>query len=638
MSLQIIHQVLTRHWGYSNFRTLQSEIILSVMDGKDTLALLPTGGGKSICFQVPAMAQDGICVVISPLIALMKDQVSNLQKKNIPAVAVVSGMSKYEIDIALDNCIFGKEKFLYISPERLASDLFIERLQKMKVNLLAIDEAHCISQWGYDFRPAYLKIAEIRKFLPDVPVLALTATATKTVEKDIVQKLNFREHNIFRKSFERKNLSYVVLYEEDKLNRLLKIISKINGTGVVYARTRKKTQDIAGFLARNKIKAEHYHAGLNSKIRNTVQENWMKEKTRVVVATNAFGMGIDKSNVRFVIHFDSPESIEAYYQEAGRAGRDEEKSYAVLLYNQTDRAELENRLETNFPELKKIRNTYQALGNYLKLPVGSGKGVSFDFDLGQFANTYNFPLAETYNCLRILELQGLITMNESVGLQSRIHFLYRADNLYEFQVKNPSYDHFIKVILRSYEGVFDDYTYINEDDLSRRAVISKDEVVRLLNTLDKLKILSYLPANDKPQLTFIEERLDKKDFFIDNENLADRKKRFSEKIRSFISYAESRHRCRSQMLVAYFGETDTQRCGVCDYCLERNKADVSELEFESIHSEVKNILLKESVGLDELIGQIRPSNENKTIRVIEWLIDNEQIRYVEGNRLEWIED
>ena len=635
MNEQTIHQLLTRYWGFSTFRSLQREIILSVLDGKDTLALLPTGGGKSICFQVPAIAKEGLCIVISPLIALMKDQVENLRKKNIPAVAVISGMNKNEIDIALDNCIYGKEKFLYVSPERLSSDLFIERLKQMKINLLAVDEAHCISQWGYDFRPAYSKIADIRKFLPNVPVLALTATATRTVEKDIVQKLLFSSSNVLRKSFERKNLSYVVLYEEDKLNRLLKVIKRVNGSGIVYARTRKKTQDITNFLIRNKIKAEYYHAGLPSSSRNTVQENWMKDKTRVVVATNAFGMGIDKSNVRFVVHVDSAESIEAYYQEAGRAGRDEEKSFAILLYNQTDRADIEQRLQNNFPEFKKIKNTYQALGNYLKLPVGSGKGVSFDFDISLFSTTYNLPLSETYHCLKIIEMQGLISINEAVGLQSRVHFLYRANSLYEFQIKNPSFDNFIKVILRSYEGIFDDYIIINENDLASRAFISKEDVIRLLNSLDRLKILSYLPTNDKPQLTFTEERLENSNFIIDRENLADRKKRFAERAKAFLNYAESRHHCRSQMLVKYFGETNSQRCGECDYCLQRNKADVSDLEFENIQAEVKVLLLKESVGLHELIEHIHPSNENKTLRVIEWLIDNGQIKFIDGNNLEW---
>ena len=630
-----IQQVLTRYWGYSTFRPLQEDIILSVMEGKDTLALLPTGGGKSICFQVPAMAKEGICIVISPLIALMKDQVENLKKRNISAAAVVSGMSKNEIDITLDNCIYGKIKFLYVSPERLTSEIFVERLQKMNVNLLAIDEAHCISQWGYDFRPAYLKIADIRQHLPGVPVLALTATATSVVEADIQNKLNFISPCVFRKSFERKNLSYVVLYEEDKLKRLLKIIKSLKGTGIVYARTRKRTKEISNYLLQHSIKSEFYNAGLTSVQRSQVQDNWMKEKTRIVVSTNAFGMGIDKGNVRFVVHVDSPESVEAYYQEAGRAGRDEQKSYAILIFNESDREEMESRMETTFPDIKKIRNCYQALGNYFNLPVGSGRGVSFDYDLGQFCSTYDLPITETFNCIKILELQGLVSTNESIDLHSRIHFNYHANELYEFQVKNLSYDHFIKTILRSYEGVFDDYIQVKEDEIARRAVMTKDEVMRMLGMLNKLKVLSYLPSNDKPQLTFLKERLDLADLHIDRENLADRKKRFVERAKAMLNYAESKHRCRSQMLVAYFGEKDTVRCGVCDYCLERNKADVSDFEFEQIHSEVKVFLTNNTVGLQELIDHIRPSGENKTMRVIEWMIDNEEIRYVEGNRLEW---
>lgn len=614
---------------------MQEDIILSVLEGKDTLALLPTGGGKSICFQVPAMVKDGICIVISPLIALMKDQVENLKKRNIPAAAVISGMSKNEIDITLDNCVFGKIKFLYVSPERLASEIFIERLKRMKVNLLAIDEAHCISQWGYDFRPSYLKIAEIRQYLPDIPVLALTATATSAVEEDIQKKLNFNSPRVFRKSFERKNLSYVVLYEEDKFKRLLKILNSLKGSGIVYARTRKKTKEISNFLLRNNIKAEFYNAGLTTIQRTQVQDNWMKDKTRVVVATNAFGMGIDKGNVRFVVHADTPESLEAYYQEAGRAGRDEQKSYAILLYNQSDREEMENRMETSFPDVKRIRNCYQALGNYLKLPVGSGKGVSFDFDLAEFCNTYILPIAETYSCIKILELQGLISTNESIDLYSRVHFIYHANELYEFQVKNTVYDHFIKTILRSYEGVFDDYVQIKEDELARRAVMTRDEVIRMLGILDRLRVLVYLPSNDKPQLTYLEERLDLSDLHIDRENLADRKKRFVERAHAMLNYAESKHQCRSQMLVSYFGEKDTIRCGVCDYCLERNKADISDFEFEQIHSDVKSVLINKSVGLQDLIDHIRPAGENKTMRVIEWMIDNEEIRYVDGNRLEW---
>ncbi len=635
-SEQHIKQVLTRHWGYSTFRPLQEEIILSVLSGKDTLALLPTGGGKSLCFQVPAMSGEGICIVISPLIALMKDQVENLHKKNIPAVSIVSGMSRNEIDIALDNCVFGKLKFLYVSPERLASDIFIERIQKMNVNLLAVDEAHCISQWGYDFRPAYLKIAEIRKYLPDVPVLALTATATKSVEDDIQNKLGFTNINAFKKSFERKNLSYIVLYEEDKLKRLLKVLNNTEGTGIVYARTRKRTQEISDFLNRNNISSTYYHAGLNTIRRNQVQEDWIKEKTRIVVATNAFGMGIDKPNVRIVVHVDAPDNLEAYYQEAGRAGRDEKKSYAVLLNNPSDRTEIERRLETSFPDMSYIRNTYQALGNFLKLPIGSGKGISFDFDISEFCNSYDLKMQETFSSLKILELQGLIALNDSVGLQSRIHFYYRAQELYEFQVKNQSFDHFIKVLLRSYEGIFDDYVTIQEDDLSRRALLNKNETVQLLQNLDRLKILSYQPANDKPQLTYLEERYDLKDLNIDRENLADRKKRFMDRARAFLNYAETKNRCRSLMLVNYFGETDALRCGVCDYCLERNKANLSDLDFETILGKVKTILLKDAMDVEELINQFHNEDEEKTLRVIEWLIDNEQIRYLDGNRLEWI--
>lgn len=628
-----IQQILNQYWGHSTFRPLQEDIILSVLEGKDTLALLPTGGGKSICFQVPALAQDGICIVISPLIALMKDQVANLRNKGIPAVSIVSGMSKNEIDIALDNCIYGKEKFLYVSPERLTSELFIERLKLMKVNLLAIDEAHCISQWGYDFRPSYLQLAAIRKHLPNVPVLALTATATKNVEIDIQEKLAFTDANVFKKSFERKNLAYIVLYEEDKFGRLLKIANSLKGIGVVYVRTRKRTKEIADFLKRNKISAEAYNAGMTSSDRSKVQDNWMKEKTRIVVATNAFGMGIDKGNVRFVVHVDSPESLEAYYQEAGRAGRDEEKAYGILLFNSNDREELEQRIDQNFPELSKIKAVYQALGNYFQLPVDSGKGVNFDFDLYNFCNNYNLNMSETYSCLKILELQGLIAMNDSVALQSRIHFTIRANDLYEFQVKNPKFDNFIKVILRLYEGVFDEYISINESEIALRATMTIEEARLTLVTLQKLHILNFIPFTDKPQLTYIESRIEQKNLLIDKENLIERKKRFIERARSFLHYAETENRCRSQMLVAYFGENNTERCGVCDYCLERNKTGVSDLEFNEISLRIKTILKDDSIGLPELIAKLRPAGEESTLKVIEWLVDNEQIFYTEQEKL-----
>ncbi len=631
----LIRQILTKYWGHNDFRPLQEDIILSVLDGKDTLALMPTGGGKSICFQVPALAKEGICVVVSPLIALMKDQVEHLRSKGIPAVAVVSGMSRNEIDIAFDNCIYGKEKFLYISPERLTSDLLQERLQKMNINLLAIDEAHCISQWGYDFRPSYLKIAEARKLTNNAPVLALTATATEEVRKDIQEKLHFKKENLFKKSFERKNLSYVVIHEEDKLQRLINIINKVEGTGIVYVRNRKKTKEVAEFLKRKKISAGYYHAGLESSVRTKVQDDWMKGNTRVIAATNAFGMGIDKSNVRFVVHLDLPESIEAYYQEAGRGGRDEAQAYGVLLYNNNDKVEIEHRTELNFPEVAEIRKTYQALANFYQLPVGSGKGVSFDFDIVKFCSSYNLQIPVVFNCLKVLELQGLLATTESVDLHARIHFKVDNKHLYEFQVKNETFDHLIKVILRSYEGVFDDYVNINETEIATRAGFTKDELIKYLNQLEKLNVLSYLPAKDFPQLIFTEERLDIRDVHIDRQHLAERKKRYMIRVKAMLDYATGKTKCRSQILLNYFGEEVSHRCGSCDYCLSRNKLGISELEFSNLQNQLQTILSSKSLSLVEILPHIKDAREDKTLKVVEWLIDNEKIRYTEGNLLEW---
>ena len=636
--INLIQQILTRYWGYSSFRSLQQDIILSVMEGNDTLALMPTGGGKSICFQVPALAKDGICLVVSPLIALMKDQVEHLRAKGIPAVAIVSGMSKNEIDIALDNCIYGKEKFLYLSPERLSSDIFLARLQKMKINLIAIDEAHCISQWGYDFRPSYLKIAEVRNQLPGVPILALTASATSEVQDDIQQKLAFKSPKVFRKSFERKNISYMVLHEEDKLQRMLNIMRKIQGTGIVYVRTRKKTREIAAFLQRNSVIASFYHAGLSASERAKIQEQWMSGKVRVVVSTNAFGMGIDKSNVRFVVHLDIPDSLEAYYQEAGRAGRDEQKAYAVLLYNESDIVDSERRLEMSFPEVQSIRHTYQALANYYQLPVGSGKGVSFDFDLSAFCANYNLQVAETFNCLKVLEMQGLIAVTESSDLHARLRVTANAQQLYEFQVKNTRFDHFVKVILRSYEGLFDDYVMIKESEIANRAGITLEECISLLKQLSQLRIFNYIESKDTPEITFTEERLDLKDLHIDRENLADRKKRYLFRQKAMLNYASSTDKCRSVLLLNYFGEESRSRCGVCDICLQRNKIGVSDLEFESISEKIKHFLSKGNAPLEDVVSTIQDFREDQALKVIEWMIDNSRIKYARGNELEWIHD
>jgi ATP-dependent DNA helicase RecQ len=624
-----------QYWAYSKFRPLQEEIILSVLGGKDTLALMPTGGGKSLCFQVPAMAMEGVCLVVSPLIALMKDQVEGLRKKGIPALAVVSGMSPNEIDIAFDNCIHGKVKFLYLSPERLSSPLFLERLEKMNICLLAIDESHCISQWGYDFRPSYLKIAEIRQHLNNVPVLALTASATPDIQIDIRKKLEFNTENVFRKSFERKNLSYVVLREDDKLQRMLKVINNVPGTGVIYVRTRKRTKDIAAFLSRHKISAGFYHGGLNSTERSKVQDQWMSGAIRVVVATNAFGMGIDKGNVRFVIHLDLPESLEAYYQEAGRAGRDEQKAYAVLLYNESDKAEMEQRAKTSFPELKKIRQTYQALANYFNLAIGSGQGAGFDFQLTEFCSGYNLPIHETFNALKVLELQGYIELTGAIELQSRIHFIAHRDQLYEFQVKNSVLDQFIKIILRSYEGLFDDYVFIQESQIAKRAEIDIKDVIKHLNHLHELGILNYIPAKDTPLITFLEPRHDSKNLRIDSKNLKERKERFIQRAKAVLDYAAEKSKCRSQMLLAYFGEETWHRCGVCDYCLGRNKTGVSDLEFEQVSNQVETLLQNNTYSLHDLVHHLDHSKEAVNLKVLEWLLDNDKIKYTVGNQLCW---
>lgn len=629
-----IHQILTKYWGYSVFRPMQEDIINSVMSGKDTLALLPTGGGKSICFQVPALAREGVCLVVSPLIALMKDQVENLKKRDIPATAVISGMDKREIDIALGNCIHGKTKFLYLSPERLASEMVVARISQMNVNFIAVDEAHCISQWGYDFRPPYLKIAEIRKALPGVPVLALTATATSEVVKDIQERLQFPAENVFQKSFERKNLSYVVIKEENKLARLRKIIDKVKGSGIVYVRNRRKTREIAEYLRKINITAEYYHAGLSPEERSSRQELWVKNRSQVMVATNAFGMGIDKPDVRFVVHLDLPDSLEAYFQEAGRGGRDEKKSYAILLYNDSDILELEKRVKESFPDPADIKNLYQALANFFQLPVGSGKGLSFDFDMNDFCSRYNIKPVNIFNSLGFLERDGYISATETLYQPSRIHILLNNEELYQFQVANQHYDNFIKFILRSYSGVFNDYVRINEEELASRMKISKDQVVESLQILDKMQVLSYLPRNNMPKIFYIEERLEVKNLRLSKEHYDERKKIAFERRDSVIHYITSR-KCRSQALLAYFGETDSYRCGVCDICLERNKLELSNLEFENVSGQVKNLLQKQPLMINEIVHGVHNSREDKTLKVIQWLIDNEKIINNEEGKLEW---
>ncbi len=630
-----IQQILLKHWGYSQFRPLQEEIINSVLAGNDTLALMPTGGGKSICFQVPALLNEGICIVISPLIALMKDQVENLKAKKIKAMAITSGMSKREIDIAFDNCVYGDFKFLYVSPERLETEIARLRIQKMKVNLIAVDEAHCISQWGYDFRPSYLKIAELRDLHPKIPILALTATATPEVTIDIQQKLLFKKENLQRKSFERKNLAYMVLKEEDKMNRLLKIATKIKGTGIVYVRNRKKTQEIADFLWRNKISADYYHAGLESKKRDEKQEAWIKNKTRVIVCTNAFGMGIDKPDVRFVVHMDFPDCIEAYFQEAGRGGRDEKKSYAVLLYNDSDKIAMKHNFEISFPPLEEIKKTYQALANYFQIPIGAGVGTTFEFDINDFCSRYNLNHLIVFNCLKFLEKEGYFFLSDGFYQPSRIHFQVNKDELYKFQVEHVQYDEYIKLLLRSYSGLFDGYVKISENEIGKRIGKSFEDVKKILNELQKKEILAYIPLTEMPQITFLTERIDAKEIYISQENLQKRKEKALERIGWMMHYVESKTKCRSQILLSYFGESDSYRCGVCDFCLKRNKLDLSNLEFETVTEQVKKLLEETSLPLNSLVNLVKNSREDKTIKVLQWLIDNGKLVYDDSNKLMW---
>ena len=618
-------QILTKYWGYPSFRPLQEEIIQSILAGKDTLALLPTGGGKSICFQVPALTKDGLCLVISPLIALMKDQVDNLKKRKIQAAAIYSGMHRDEIDLVISNAKFGKTKLLYISPERLETASMKDAISRMKINLLAVDEAHCISQWGYDFRPPYLQIARIRPFIPGVPILALTATATPKVVRDVQQKLEFQRENLFQQSFERQNLIYVVIKEENKLNRLLKIIEKVKGPGIIYVRNRRETKKIATFLTKNKIPADYYHAGLDPKTRDRKQQAWMLEEKRVIVATNAFGMGIDKPNVRFVVHLDVPDCIEAYFQEAGRGGRDLKRSYAVLLYEKADILDARHNQKKAYPELNTIKDIYQALGNYFQLPIGSGMDESFDFEISGFSEQFNFQPVIVFSALRFLEREGYVMLNEGMNNPSRIFIKANKESLYRFQVANETYDYFLKTLLRSYPGLFTDFVIIREAELAKRLTMKSDQVVKNLKFLAKQGILDYLPQATKPTITYLQERLDPRNLHISPENYRLRLQEATRRLDAMVSYVESTNKCRSQSLIAYFGERNTKRCGKCDVCLERNKLSLNEREFDEVIRRIKPLLKEKPATIEEIVTTASPLHEDKVLLAIRWLLDNGKI-------------
>ena len=631
-----LHAILLKYWGFSSFRPLQEDIIRSVVDGHDTLALLPTGGGKSLCYQVPGVALEGLCIVVSPLIALMKDQVQALKEKGIKATGIYHGMSRVEIDNAVDNCVYGDVKFLYLSPERLTTDLIRSRMEKMNVSLLAVDESHCISQWGYDFRPPYLQIAEVRTLIPNTPILALTATATPQVVNDIQEKLHFSSPKVFQKSFERKNLAYVVFREEDKLNRLLKICRNVKGTGVVYVRNRKRTREIARWLEQQGVSADFYHAGLTTLERDAKQNAWMKERTRVVVSTNAFGMGIDKSNVRLVVHMDLPDSPEAYFQEAGRAGRDGKKAYAILLFNESDIMDLQEFHERSFPPIKVIKKVYTCLGNYFQLAIGSGKDQSMPFELTTFARNYGMDPFVVFNALGFLEKEGYLGLSEAMSNPSRIMFLVNNETLYRFQVANPGYDSFIKMLLRSYSGLFSEFTRIQETDIAKRAGMPKDNVQKMLTELHEMQILHYKKQNDQPLITFLEERMSDADLTISKSVYKERKEFSGKRMNAMLDYARSENKCRSLYLLAYFGETDALRCGQCDVCLERNKTGVSSYEFEQILALIKPQIQEKQISLETLIQELDIQlSEKKVINVIRYLLDKGTISPDKEGILHW---
>ncbi|MBI3718317.1 MAG: RecQ family ATP-dependent DNA helicase [Sphingobacteriales bacterium] len=626
--------ILKQYWGYNSFRPMQKEIIQSVLDGNDTLALLPTGGGKSVCFQVPALAMDGLCLVISPLIALMKDQVENLRKKSITAFAVYSGMSRKEVINTLKIAGNSNCKFLYVSPERLETNLFKEYLPSLHINLIAVDEAHCISQWGYDFRPPYLRIALLREELPNVPVLALTASATKEVQEDICEKLTppypptgeaRRGWRRFQKSFERPNLSYSVFHVPSRINKVVEVLQNVPGTGIVYCKSRKRTQEVAEALRSYSINTDYYHAGLSNDVRSEKQQAWISNKTRVMVCTNAFGMGIDKPDVRSVIHYDVPDCLENYYQEAGRAGRDEQKAYAVLLYEDNDLKELEEQVAIRFPGIEDIRTVYQSLANYLQVATNSGEEVFFDFDLNDFLKKFKLNIHTVVYSLKALEQEAFVSFSEQIFLPARVQFVCNKDYLREVESSHPELTITIKGLLRSYEGIFDVAAIVSEKQLAHFTNQTDDLVIKELGQLHQLGVIHYQPQKDKPQLQFLQPRIKAEDLTINQQQYQKRKEVYAARVKAIVNYVKETSLCRSKMIAEYFTDSNSKNCGICDNCLHQKRINLSAEEIETISGKIFSSLKNSETEVKDLLMQLKGIHKEKVWKVLNHLVAEEKI-------------
>ena len=623
-------EILKQYWGYDDFRGIQKEIIESIGSGKDTLGLMPTGGGKSITFQVPALAQPGLCLVVTPLIALMKDQVRNLRDRGIKALAVYSGMTREEILVALENCIFGDYKFLYISPERLATDIFRTKLRSMKVSMVTVDESHCISQWGYDFRPAYLQIAAIRELLPGIPVLALTATATPEVVKDIQSKLKFREgSNVFRMSFERKNLAYIVRHTENKQEELLHILNSVSGCAIVYTRNRKRTREVAELLADKGITATFYHAGLNNAVKDQRQKSWLSGESRVMVATNAFGMGIDKPDVRIVVHIDLPDSPEAYFQEAGRAGRDGQKAYAVLLYARSDKTNLNKRITDTFPDKEYIRKVYEDVNYYFQMAMGDGLGCTFAFNLDEFCRNFKHFPVQADSALKILTRAGYLEYTDEQDNASRLLFTLHRDELYKLHENDADTEKLINIILRSYTGLFTDYAYISEETLEVRSGLSRQRIYEILLMLSRRHVLHYIPRKKTPYIIYTRERQEKDRIVLTREIYEDRKASYTARIKAMIEYATADDKCRSRMLLRYFGEKNEHNCRQCDVCLGKHRSGLRLGEFQELEQQIRQLLEDAPMSAVELVNRLNKEHKEAE-KALSYLLSEEMIRLNDG--------